>query len=110
MGRSGLQGRSGAGPWLGINVGSLPSATPLGCAAMVGAALVAAAALAGAVVAAAARFVALAAVGAALAGALGGFGALAAVGAARGVGLHAARRRARPRPTGVRRKNPRLCT
>jgi hypothetical protein len=77
---------------------------------MVGAALVAAAALAGAVVAAAAGFGALAAVGAALAGALVGLGALAAVGAAGGVGLHAASSWTRPRPTVVRRKSRRLCT
>src|SRR5205823_1433862 len=38
MSPSGLPGRSGAGPWLGMNVGSLPSATPLGWAATVGAA------------------------------------------------------------------------
>src|SRR6266851_3742350 len=38
MSPSGLPGRSGVGPWLGMNVGSLPSATPLGWAATVGAA------------------------------------------------------------------------
>src|SRR5260370_13023710 len=92
MSPSGLPGRSGVGPWMGMNVGSLPSATPLGWAARVGAA-------AGALVAAAAP-----------AGAVVGFAALAAVGAAGGVGLQAASNWTRPRPTLVRRKSRRLCT
>src|SRR5260370_40459173 len=88
MSPSGLPGRSGVGPWMGKNVGSLPSATPLGWAARVGAA-------AGALVVAAAP-----------AGAGVGFAALAAVGAAGGVGVQAPSNWTRPRPTAGRRKSP----